>query len=445
MTRQRKVQLLLWTYFWLLIFEGALRKWVVPDLSNALLVARDPVCIAAIWLGWPYLLRGAVRNWIFGLAVIGGLGFLCAVLAGHGDMVTAAYGTRILVLHFPLIFLFGAVFTRDDLWKFARAVLILAIPMTVLIGFQYSLPPGHFVNIAPGGEGTSAFSGAMGKMRPPGTFSFITGLASFYGVAAAFFAAWLTSGPRPVPRWIWLSAAGMLCALPLSISRTLFFYYAAVAMCAVLASILAGRAVRSLLAGGLVLAVLAFGISRLDLVQEAQLVFQERWEKGQLSDAPDQGIGGILVNRIGGSFLQAFGMVGDVNLFGMGIGLGTNVGAVRSIGQKGFVVAEGAWPAMVGELGPILGFALILWRVLLAGRLALLSCRQALMKNTLPLILGGISLQSLVIGQTSQPTALGFVVVCAGWMLAACNSQPIAVPRDHSIPEIEEANLGVPV
>ena len=216
-------------------------------------------------------------------------------------------------------------------------------------------------------------------------------------------------------------------------------------MCAVLASILAGRAVRSLLAGGLVLAVLAFGISRLDLVQEAQLVFQERWEKGQVSDAPDQGIGGILVNRIGGSFLQAFGMVGDVNLFGMGIGLGTNVGAVRSIGQKGFVVAEGAWPAMVGELGPILGFALILWRVLLAGRLALLSCRQALMKNTLPLILGGISLQSLVIGQTSQPTALGFVVVCAGWMLAACNSQPIAVPRDHGIPEMEEANFGAPV
>jgi hypothetical protein len=445
MTRQRKIQLLLWTYFWLLIFEGALRKWVVPDLSNVLLVARDPVCIAAIWIGWPYLLRSTVRNWIFGLVVIGSLGFLCAVMAGHGDMVTAAYGTRILVLHFPLIFLFGAVFTRDDLWKFARAVLILAIPMTVLIACQYSLPPGHIVNIAPGGEGTAAFSGAMGKMRPPGTFSFITGLANFYGVAAAFFVGWLTCGPRPLPRWIWLSAAGMLCALPLSISRTLFFYYAAVAVCAGAASVMAGRAVRSLVAGGLVLALLGFGISRLDLVQEAQLVFQERWEKGQVSDAPDEGVGGILLNRIGGSFVQAFAMVDDVSLFGMGIGLGTNVGAVRSVGEKGFVVAEGAWPAIVGELGPILGFALILWRVLLAGRLALLSCRQALMKNTLPLILGGISLQSLVIGQTSQPTALGFVVVCAGWMLAACNSQHAVVRRDQGVPETDEANLEAPV
>ena len=61
--------------------------------------------------------------------------------------------------------------------------------------------------------------------------------------------------------------------------------------------------------------------------------------------------------------MQAFAMSDDVELLGMGIGLATNVGAVRSVGEKGFIVAEGAWPAMVGELGPILGFALIVWRV----------------------------------------------------------------------------------
>jgi hypothetical protein len=421
MTRQRKVQLLLWTYFWLLLFEGALRKWVLPDLSNALLVARDPLCVAAIWIGLPYLLRGGVRSWILGLAAIGGLGFLCAMLVGHRDFVTAAYGTRILVLHFPMIFLFSAVFSRDDVWKFARAVLILAIPMTVLIAFQYSLPSTHFVNIAPGGEGTAGFSGAMGKMRPPGIFSFITGLSSFYGMAAAFFAGWLTCGPRPLPRWIWLAAAGMVFALPLSISRTLFFHYALVAMFAASASALAGRAVKSLLIGGVVLAMLVAGISQVELFQEAREVFLARWEKAQRSDAPDEGIGGILVNRVGGSFAQAFAMSDDVGLFGMGIGLATNVGAVRSVGKKGFIVAEGAWPAMVGELGPILGFALIVWRVALALKLAIIACRQALLRNTLPLILGGMALQGLVIGQTSQPTGLGFLVLAAGLMLAACN------------------------
>jgi hypothetical protein len=54
MTRERKIQLLLCSYFWLLIFEGALRKWVVPGLSDPLLLARDPSCVAAVVLGWPY-------------------------------------------------------------------------------------------------------------------------------------------------------------------------------------------------------------------------------------------------------------------------------------------------------------------------------------------------------------------------------------------------------
>jgi hypothetical protein len=429
MTRQRKVQLLLWTYFWLLIFEGALRKWVVPGLSNPLLVVRDPVALLAIWYGWPYLLRGSAGKWFIPLLAIAGGGFVAALTTGHGDLVTALYGARILVLHFPLIFLFGSVFTRDDMWTFAKVVLVLAIPMTFLIAAQYSLPPGHFVNIAPGGEGTAGFSGAMGKMRPPGIFSFITGLASFYGLAAAFLAGWLTCGPRPFPRWIWLSAAGMVFALPLSISRTLFFYYGLVGLFAVLASALAGRAVKNLVAGALVLAVLAAGISQFELFREAREVFLARWENAQRSDAPDTGVSGILVNRVVGSFAQAFGMVDDMELFGKGIGLGTNVGAVRFVGEKVFIVGEGAWQVMVGELGPLLGFALIGWRVLLAGTLLLLAFRQALIKNTLPLILGGMALQGLVIGQTSQPTGLGFLVLVAGLMLAACNS-----PRDTTIP-----------
>src|SRR5258708_2827447 len=42
----KSIRRLIWLYFWLLIFEGALRKWVVPSLSSVLLLARDPVVIA---------------------------------------------------------------------------------------------------------------------------------------------------------------------------------------------------------------------------------------------------------------------------------------------------------------------------------------------------------------------------------------------------------------
>ena len=72
MNNRRKVQLLLWTYFWLLIFEGALRKWVLPGLSNPLLIVRDPVAILAIAAGWQLLLHSPWMRWILGLWAIAG-------------------------------------------------------------------------------------------------------------------------------------------------------------------------------------------------------------------------------------------------------------------------------------------------------------------------------------------------------------------------------------
>src|ERR1700704_2356784 len=41
----RTLRRLIWLYFWLLIFEGALRKWLVPSLSAPLLIVRDPVVL----------------------------------------------------------------------------------------------------------------------------------------------------------------------------------------------------------------------------------------------------------------------------------------------------------------------------------------------------------------------------------------------------------------
>ena len=40
---------LFWLYFMLLFFEGALRKWVMPQLSAPLLLVRDPVALLIIW------------------------------------------------------------------------------------------------------------------------------------------------------------------------------------------------------------------------------------------------------------------------------------------------------------------------------------------------------------------------------------------------------------
>ena len=446
MTRERKIQLLLWSYFWLLIFEGALRKWVVPELSDPLLLARDPICIAAIALGWPYLMQGINQICILTLYFIAGSAMVLAMLFGHKDWFTALFGARIILLHLPIIFLFGAVFTIQDAWKFAKALLLISIPMTVLIAFQFSLPQDHLINIAPGGEGSAGFSGALDKFRPPGTFSFISGLSNFYGLTAAVFAGWIISGPKPLPKWIWLSAVALIFALPLSISRTLLFNYALVVCMTVFACLLAGKAIKNFFLGFAIVAVIAFSLSETPLFNEANEAFFARWDDATELEGGHRGVVGVLDVRVLGAFKDGFDIANESPLFGLGIGMGTNIGAKRLSGALEFLIAESEWGLIMGELGLFLGTLYIVFRLMLSLYLINLGFKNAINGNTLPLILSAFVLPSLILGQTSQPTSLGFIIFGAGLMYASCNSAAgrlLPSIAGDSFRSVEESSLNI--
>ena len=233
----RQLRLLLWLYFWLLIFEGALRKWLLPGLSTPLLLVRDPVALLALWRGAPLLLQRRFQSWLQWLLGIAFAAFFLTMLVGHRDLITAIFGTRILIIHLPMIFLYAAAFDREDVLRFAKALLLISLPMTLLIVAQSNLPDGHILNVAPGGEESAAFSGALGRSRPPGTFSFTNGLVSFYTLAAAALFARLYGTAQTLPRLLLLLAAGLglVVALPVSISRSLLFGYALVVVAVVCA------------------------------------------------------------------------------------------------------------------------------------------------------------------------------------------------------------------
>jgi hypothetical protein len=429
MSTRRKIQLLLWSYLWLLIFEGALRKWVVPGLSSPLLLIRDPIAVAAVLLGWPYLTRRPWVVWMGWFFAIAGVAVLLAVTVGHGDIITALYGARILVFHLPLIFLFASVFNRDDVWSMARALAFIAIPMVVLIALQYSLPQSHFLNVKPGGEEGGGFGAALGRFRPPGTFSFTNGLVEFYSLAAACVIALFVSGPRPLPKWLWLSSGALVIALPVSISRGMLFKYIGVIVATLTASVLGGKSIKNLMLGAMVLALVALFAGRLPVVQDATKVFGARWEEATEQEGGEDGVQGVLEHRIGGTTLGALAKSGDFPLLGHGIGLGTNVGAMRATGKMRFVIAEGTWAATIGELGLVVGILLLVVRLALAFSLLRYAWRQAVQGNALPLVLGGFALVLLIMGGTAQPTSLGFLVVGAGLMLAACNPSAAQVRR----------------
>src|SRR5271166_6870058 len=146
----RSLRLLIWLYFWLLIWEGALRKWIFPSLSAPLLVVRDPVVVLiyAIALAQGVFPFNRLVLATFGLA---GLSFAASFpLLDHLGIML--YGLRTNFLHLPLIFLMPKVLGQGEVDRFGRWFLLLAPPMTFLVLWQFASPQGAWINTAVGGE-----------------------------------------------------------------------------------------------------------------------------------------------------------------------------------------------------------------------------------------------------------------------------------------------------
>ena len=126
---------LIWLYLWLLIFEGALRKWFLPGLATPLLLVRDPIVIYLVWSG---MQRGWIKaGYAKTMMVVSTISLLLSLLVGHRDLFVGLFGWRIYFFHFPFVYIMGKVLTRDDLLKMARFILYVSIPMTLLVVAQF--------------------------------------------------------------------------------------------------------------------------------------------------------------------------------------------------------------------------------------------------------------------------------------------------------------------
>src|SRR5438874_4250808 len=202
----RNTRWLIYLYLFLLIIEGALRKWMVPQFSNPLLLVRDPVVLAIYFLAWRAHIFPRNR-FILWLAIIGILSWIVSifVLDPYVPMsrifLVTAYGFRSNFLQLPLIFIFASVFDADDVRKIGWWLLVGMIPMSLLMALQFQSAPDSFINRTVGlGEGEQITAGG-GKIRPPGTFSFISG-PIYYVTAAAAFVLYGALRRATYPSWL---------------------------------------------------------------------------------------------------------------------------------------------------------------------------------------------------------------------------------------------------
>jgi len=426
--RIQSLRQVLWLYFWLVLGEGILRKWIFPGLSNVLLIVRDPVTLLAIYWGLPLLTRPPWRFWLQTLVIIATTTFVLAITVGHGDLITALFGSRILLFHLPLVFLYASVFTRQDVIDFAWFIVIVALAMTPLLVLQSNLPSNHILNVAPGGEDTAVFAGALDRFRPPGIFSFISGVSVFYTLAASsLFTLLYATQLSPVSQlFCVLVGIALVVALPVSISRSLLAGYLQVLM-AVLASALLSRSrLMPLISTILALTVAVSIATTIPAFQDTSDAFISRWEQAaEVEGGDDARLGGgvgVFEKRVISYLTVPLANLELVPILGFGIGIGTNVGSQRLTGDRLFIVGEAPWQAILAEMGSLFGLLFILWRVCLALWILFLSLRMSVNGNQIPLILAGSSFLSLATAGLGQPTNLGFVVVSSGLTLAACNS-----------------------
>ncbi len=416
---KESIKIGIWLYLFLLLFEGALRKWFLPTLTGPLALIRDPL---ALWLLYAAYKNGLLKANIFlrSMVFVSILAIGTTFILGHGNLAVCLYGARITLLHFPLIFVIGKVFDREDVLKMGNVLLYIAMPMTLLMIVQFYSPQSAWVNRGLGGDLEGAgFSGALGYFRPPGTFSFITGLTQFYGVLSCFILYfWLK--PGLVNRMVLITATiCLLAAIPFSISRTLFYQTLLIVLFAVFAVARKSKYVPKLIFGAMASVVLLWAFLNTSYLETPIEAFTARFEGATRYEG---GVSGTLIDRYLGGMVNAISNSSEVPFFGHGLGMGTNAGGQLITGEKVMLIyAEDEWARLVGESGLLLGLAFIAIRLGLSVYLAVNSFRALAFGNLLPWLLLGFCLLTLPNGQWGQPTTLGFSTLIAGMTIAAFN------------------------
>lgn len=415
------IKIAIWLYFFLWIFEGALRKWILPSLATPLLIVRDPIAIYIIIRAFylnvkfvnPYVVFSSIFT-LFGLAI--------TLTFGHGNLFVGLYGARIMLLHFPVIFIIGSVFTKQDVLKMGRVLLAINILMTIIVYFQFSSPQSAFINVGIGGEGTAGFTGAMGYSRPPGTFSFTAGLSVFYSIVSVFvFYFWL-SKEYCSKILLYASTITLVIALPITISRGAVVAVLIVGLFAIIAAGTNGKSLIKLLITGCVFYVVILVLQEYTTIFNLGTeVFMDRVES--VNVATKGGFKESILLRAVNDLIGPFVELLNQPLFAGNLGMGTNAGAQMLTGKTTFLISENEFNRLSGEQGIIFGGGLILIRVLLAIVIAMKSWNLPKDQKLLCFILCGTACIALVQGQWAQPTILGYAIIVVGMVMASLKKE----------------------
>lgn len=439
---------LIFVIYWLLIFEGALRKWVAPELKNYIFFVRMPFVLSVYGLAfhygqWPKASRILQVTYIMAFISV----ILAIVQLGSGGydsryLLIAVYGWINYFLYIPLAFIISRQFGKEEINRLIRQTLWIAVASAPLVIMQYNASASDLINQGSGIDEEYIFhnlGSGMGLVRPFGFFTSTLGQQMFVASCIALtLATWLTpKHARQIKNTLLIPGTlASLVMLVLSQSRGLFFNVALILLAAGLGAWVSGNQrllVRVVILPTLLIpAALVLWIMVFPIAFEA---FSERLYTAWEHEAIYYRFG--IFSRAFTAFYSFVDYIESTPFFGFLLGIGGNAArlmawvdlpkaAYSNVGAIGW--GENGWDRHIIELGPILGCAYILFRIGLTcwlSRIVLQKIRHT--KNPTAILMFGFVGIMLLSGQiTGHGTVNGYTWLFVGFCVAAtkvsCNS-----------------------
>jgi len=437
--------------FVLLVFEGALRKWVFPWGQAGIYLVKDAILLAA-YFGFlldgqrnqPALRSAGPIKFVLILSFV--FGCLEVLNPNSPSILVGLVGLKTYFLYAPVAFIFPyTIKSREQLFDLIRRYLIMAIPVAVLGFVQIAAGPesrlNTYVSYSEDVEAAGVqFGAAYDLVRTSGTFSFISGYATFLS-----FVSFLAIGYNMARGWRLKNNIAPILALILAIgamfttgSRAPVYILVATGPL-ILGMAVASRVLAPQMAMRLFILIPIFAIVAVSLSPRAYEGFVER----ATSSSDD-----TLYSRVVSAPLdQTIGALSEAPALGFGIG--TTHAAGLTIMQTdefwwlhGLIVEEE--PARVTEELGVIGLLLIYFLRFLIATFAL-RCAMSFKDpayRSLGIVLTAYLAVYILLPSINNPTASLYYWGALGLLLAMQRLEQALVRRPGATLAASRARVG---
>ena len=187
--------------FFYIVLEGAIRKWLFPNLLTEIIFIRDSIIIYGILYSFKngiYKRIGWQKDIIFFWTLIIVFWIVLQLLINQIDSRVYLIGFRNWVLYFWFSLMFVNALNKDILDIISKIILLTIIPMGLLVVVQHYLPANHVLNAQSGliDVEERIFTVAYGIVRTVGTFTFAYGYSQYMAFVTPFFLYFIDGGHK---------------------------------------------------------------------------------------------------------------------------------------------------------------------------------------------------------------------------------------------------------